>query len=317
MLGNESCDLDSAVSAICFAFFLFKNKKSSALPSIKTGMNVLPILNIRRTELPLKTEVTYLLRKFQVDLENLVCKDEISDEQLVELVLVDHHLSPFRNSVISVVDHRPFDPNSNLREHCDIYMQEVGSCTTLITDIIRKDINLTENQKFLEPLKLLHSTIVLDTINFSKEADKARPLDHEIAGMIEEILKIENVQDYRRNLFDELFKARADVSSLDSLQILSKDLKIISNPSNTVAIPGYPISVQEYIELPEAAKNLRTFAETNNVDVVCLMGMKCTDGLVRRDLGIVNSKNLELYHKVTLRTLLKNCKHFKIISADR
>lgn len=95
-------------------------------------------------------------------------------------------------------------------------------------------------------MQLLYATIVLDTVNFSKEADKARPLDTEIVEKIEKILKIDEPVLNRLKLFDDLVKARCDVNSLNSLQILSKDLKIISNENNTkiVAIPGYPILVQ-------------------------------------------------------------------------
>lgn len=95
-------------------------------------------------------------------------------------------------------------------------------------------------------MQLLYGTIVLDTVNFSKEADKARPLDIEIVDEIEKILKIDDPVPSRKRLFDDLVNARSDVNSLNSLQILSKDLKIIYNENNTrvVAIPGYPILVQ-------------------------------------------------------------------------
>ncbi len=191
----------------------------------------------------------------------------MKDDKFEGLILVDHHLSPYKNFVLAAVDHRPFDPNSNLLATSQLQIKEVGSCATLVTEIISKDVNLLDNRDYLDSLKLLHTTIVLDTINFSKEADKARQLDHEMAEMIESILKIHNVEDYRKNLFDELVKARADVSSLNSLQILSKDLKIISNPSNKIriAIPGYPISVQEYIKLPDAEKSIQIFAAINEI----------------------------------------------------
>ena len=61
VLGNESCDLDSAVSALCFALVLNDSSKV-----------VLPILNIRREEFPLKTEVSYLLKNVDLDVEALI-----------------------------------------------------------------------------------------------------------------------------------------------------------------------------------------------------------------------------------------------------
>lgn len=81
-------------------------------------------------------------------------------------------------------------------------------------------------------------------MNFSKAADKSRPLDVAVNEQIESLL---HLNEYSRNqLFNDLVSARSDVSQLDSLQILSKDLKVISNRAGTVtvAVPGFPISVE-------------------------------------------------------------------------
>lgn len=272
---------------------------------------VLPILNVPRAELPLKTEVVHLLKSHNISLEDLICRDEIDLHKLIEgeeldLILVDHHVSPYRNRVVSVIDHRPFDPKSNLNGNCKNYIIEVGSCATLVTNVIRKDVDLETTQEYNQILRLLYATTILDTINFSKDADKARPLDHEITDFIENYLNIENPLEHRKKLFEELVKARADVNSLNSFQILSKDLKIISNKEGSlrVAIPGYPILVKNYIKLPDAEENLKVFADTNNLDVVCLMGMKCVESSCKRDLGIINIKNEELAMKVIFSLLL-------------
>lgn len=157
------------------------------------------------------------------------------------MILVDHHTSKLNKNVIEVIDHRPFDENSNLPSECKIDIKTVGSCSTLIAEHVINDKMFST-----DVMQLLYGTIVLDTVNFSKEADKARPLDVEMVEKIERILKIDDPVLNRLKLFDDLVKARSDVNSLNSLQILSKDLKIISNENNTkiVAIPGYPILVQ-------------------------------------------------------------------------
>ena len=85
VLGNESCDLDSAVSALVYAHHL-----SIANPA----KVVIPLLNVVREELPLKTEVIYCLEtKLRLEASNLVCRDELQFEDLGEfqIVLVDHH----------------------------------------------------------------------------------------------------------------------------------------------------------------------------------------------------------------------------------
>lgn len=314
MIGNESCDLDSAVCAISLAFFLFKNKKSAAIPENQSTERVLPILNIPRVDLPLKTEVVHLLKAQNINLDDIICRDEIElqnlvDEEKINLILVDHHLTPYGKKTISVIDHRPFDKNSNLNESCLKNIDLVGSCASLIADQIRKDVDLSVSSDFDEILKMLHVTTVLDTINFSKDADKARPLDVEVTEFIENHLKLENPLNYRQKSFEDLVNARADVSTLNTLQILSKDLKIISNPKGTlkIALPGFPISVKEYIQMPGAEENVKKFAETNNLDLVCLLGMRCVGNSCKRDLGFINFKNAELTEKVRISFY---CKQF-------
>lgn len=228
VLGNESVDLDSAVSSICLAYHLHNTKcDSHIIPDRLKSQQflVVPAINATREELPLKTEVTHWLLKHQVELENLLCRDEISLKGNVEnFVLVDHHVSEYRDKVNSVLDHRPFEANSNLSSECFKNIQEVGSCATLVCDTIRKDVISGEDlkEKYSEALKICYGAIVLDGINFSEAAGKVRLLDFEVAEFIEKLLEIKDVQVDRKKLFDELVAARADVSSLDSLQLLSK-----------------------------------------------------------------------------------------------
>lgn len=143
---------------------------------------------------------------------------------------------------MQIIDHRPIDPNAIFSDNCELTINEVGSCATLIANLIRSTGEPFIN--YTDMLQMLYGPIILDTINFSSAADKARPLDVEIASEIENVLKL-NAND-RKQLFDELVRARSDVSSLSALQLLSKDLKIISNKSKSlvVAIPGYPLLVE-------------------------------------------------------------------------
>jgi inorganic pyrophosphatase/exopolyphosphatase len=68
VMGNESCDLDSAVSALVYAYLLYSEMSADARESVA----VIPLLNILRKELPLKTEVTYYLKKNGIPLDLLV-----------------------------------------------------------------------------------------------------------------------------------------------------------------------------------------------------------------------------------------------------
>lgn len=68
VIGNESCDLDSAVCAIGLAYF-YENTNSH----FDKRRTVIPVLNILRENLPLKTEVVYFLEQHGIDIDDLIC----------------------------------------------------------------------------------------------------------------------------------------------------------------------------------------------------------------------------------------------------
>lgn len=74
VVGNESCDLDSAVSAVGLAFFFMITANLPERHLIDGKRRFLPVMNIHRTNLPLKTEVTYFMKKNGIDIGDLVCR---------------------------------------------------------------------------------------------------------------------------------------------------------------------------------------------------------------------------------------------------
>lgn len=300
VLGNESVDLDSAVSAVCLAYHLNKFPKSHVLAKKPGEFLVAPVINATREHLPLKTEVVHWLKKNGVDTENLLCRDEIDLKTVENFVLVDHHVSEFNDRTVAVLDHRPFDQACKLSCDCYSNIQEVGSNATLVCEAIKKDLNSEElSDNYKEVLKICYGPIVLDTINFSLEADKVRPLDIEMRDYIEKVVQMENPENTRKSLYEELFTARDDNSTLDSFQVLYKDLKIISNDAKTVkiAIPG--VNVLQFIEMENAEENVRKFAARENVDVVFIMGLVPVGDTVRRFGGVINVKNEALFNQVS------------------
>lgn len=163
-----------------------------------------------------------------------------------KFVLVDHHVAtPITSNerTVQIFDHHPFDANnSRILDGCQLKLNEVGSCATLIADEIRIIDKSFANHNDL--ISFLRGPIVLDTINFSESADKVRPLDIEINQEIDAALQLKVEE--RSKLYNELVKARSDVSSLSALQLLSKDMKMISSndKSDVIVIPGFPVLVE-------------------------------------------------------------------------
>lgn len=68
VLGNETCDLDSAVCSIIQAFWIYhqRQKENIDFPP------VLPILNVPKSKFNIKTEVTYFFKLNGIPLESLI-----------------------------------------------------------------------------------------------------------------------------------------------------------------------------------------------------------------------------------------------------
>lgn len=260
--------------------------------------NILPIINCKKEHLPFKSEVMYWLKKHSIELDSLICKDEINVNSVENLILVDHHVSPYHEKVVSVLDHRPYDEKSMLNDECIVNIQEVGSCATLVLAAIKTDVGIEDIKKEQSLLHFLYGPIILDTINYSKDADKVRELDFEMTEIIESALSIEDIESTRQDIFKSLVDARSDVSSLNSFQILSKDLKIVSNKNSTVKVAMPGLDVFEYPVMNDAAENIKLFAEQENIDVVMFMGMKPVNNTVERHLAVIDIKNKNLFDDI-------------------
>ncbi|KAK3094336.1 hypothetical protein FSP39_000423, partial [Pinctada imbricata] len=89
VIGNESCDLDSVVSALTFAFYLGQISAD--------GTIFIPVLNIQRSQYPLRTESTFFLRKNSITDELLTFRDDLDLQKLhrsgkLTLTLVDRNV---------------------------------------------------------------------------------------------------------------------------------------------------------------------------------------------------------------------------------
>ncbi|XP_017112734.1 exopolyphosphatase PRUNE1 [Drosophila elegans] len=280
VMGNESCDLDSAVSALTLAFVYAQRHREH---------DYVPILNIPRRDYPLKTEVGHLFVKCGIAEPVLLFRDDLPGDvaQDVNVILVDHHVSPLAPQVTEVLDHRPLEESSpsfkQLPTGCELDIDAtVGSCATLVAQRY-----LAEEQPRSKCVaKLLHATIVLDTINFAPAAKRFGPKD---LAMVEQLERELNSQvDQRTSLFDELVAARADISKLTLTEVLRKDMKILQTDRQVVPLAGMPILVRDFVEKSGAEKAIREFGVESNLLVMLGMYVSPVDGQVQRDLALIS-----------------------------
>ncbi|XP_076171484.1 exopolyphosphatase PRUNE1-like isoform X2 [Ptiloglossa arizonensis] len=256
-------------------------------------------MNIPEREYRVKTEVVYLLKRHNISSNLLTFRDQIDLKVLkedagtnLEVILVDHHnLSDedifLSDSVIEVIDHRPQDarwPWPGRKVHLEI----VGSCATLVArNFFRKHPEMMDSCL----ASLLRGPILLDTSNFAKKAGRATPTDVEIVEALE---RIEHLDLDRNETFNEIVKAKSDISALTADDLLIRDLKITAG----VPIVGLPILVENFLKLPEVYETLGAFAESRNTRIVVLLGMDLTPQKETRDVVIFSLPGDHLKEKI-------------------
>ncbi|XP_057652242.1 exopolyphosphatase PRUNE1-like [Diorhabda carinulata] len=306
VLGNESCDIDSSISAIILGYFLHFQKPSK----IPTNSLIIPVQNVCKESFPFRTDTCYLYKEIGLPLDLLVYKDQLSFETLmktknVTTSLVDHHVLTesqkiLESTVIQIIDHRPLDVNASWNENkVDLIIEQVGSCATLIADQI---ISTADGLLFREIGYLLYATIIFDTQSLSPETKRAKELDFKIAEYLETNY---NFPDRRENLYKKIWKAHNDVSHLTPKQILTKDCKVVKK----VPVPGLPMLAEDFLNLDGAYEAIRLFAIDNNVPLLVIMGIDTTE-VVRRDIAIFFTTDGEKLMDKLLE-MLCNCQQVK------
>ncbi|XP_047104295.1 exopolyphosphatase PRUNE1-like isoform X1 [Schistocerca piceifrons] len=298
IMGNESCDLDSAASALAYGYL--QNCMANRNPNIGT---VIPILNIPQEDFILKTEVCYYLKKCGVPLGNLFFRDTINFDLLMSsselgIVLVDHHalsdkdtsLKPY---VIEVIDHRPLDPDWQW-ENVKKTMETVGSCATLVAELL-----ITQNEFPVpeEVLMLLYGTIILDTACLSDNPKKFTAKD---VSVLEEMEKRLVNKPGRGTLYSELLSVRCDITELSISQLLRKDLKVVSN----IPVSSLPLLVQDFLSMSDAEEEVERFAESHQYKAVVILGVSKLGNELKREIAIFSQERSLL--KVLTDSLTKS-----------
>ncbi|XP_040086669.1 exopolyphosphatase PRUNE1 isoform X1 [Oryx dammah] len=265
VLGNEACDLDSMVSALALAFYLAKTTEAEEV--------FVPVLNIKRSELPLRGDNVFFLQKIHIPESLLIFRDEIDLHALhqagqLTLILVDHHVlaksdAALEEAVAEVLDHRPID-----QRHCPpcpVSVELVGSCATLVAErILQGAPEILDRQT----AALLHGTILLDCVNMDLKVGKATLKDSHCVEKLEALFPD---LPSRNDIFDSLQKAKFDVSGLTTEQMLRKDQKTISRQGTKVAISAIYMDMEAFLQRSGLLADLHAFCQAHSCDALVAM----------------------------------------------
>lgn len=264
VIGNEACDLDSTVSAITHAYHLSQDSDSDEAA-------IIPVLNIPADEVPLRTESTHLLPRCNIQLTDLVCKDDIDLKSIpnLTLTLVDHNVPADSDTwldqyVVEVIDHRVNSRHDDEDRVISITREMVGSCCTLVArQILDKHLEILDHQL----VKLLLGTILLDTLNLSEAAGRTTPTDEDVVQRLGNLSPRINLQE----LFNEVQAAKFNISGLTTAQMLRKDFKSTSSTSCKVGFSSVTLPLQDVLDRQDLETSLKNFCEHRFLDVNIIM----------------------------------------------
>ena len=225
--GSSAADLDSMVASIAYAYLLAREGEAAEL--------IFAYLPISRADLSLRRELVRLFEWEGVMDSALVFADDLDLRDLLasrdgKLVLVDNrgeNLGPaLRKRVAEVIDHHcllPRDAVENsvgggfrrpLRRRIE---EPVGSACTLVAEqILQRKPEILDRQL----ATLLLAAVLLDTVNLDPKAGRVTDKDRKIAGLLIQAGSVDPA-----GLYDELLRARSDVGTLSSNQLLGRDYK--------------------------------------------------------------------------------------------
>lgn len=267
VLGNEACDLDSMVSALALAFYLTKTSEAEDI--------FIPVLNIKRSELPLRGDNVFFLQEVKIAESALIFRDEIDLLALhqagqLTLILVDHHMLPksdaaLEEAVAEVLDHRPIE--QKYCPPCHVSVELVGSCATLVAERILQGAPETLDR---QTAALLHGTIILDCVNMDAKIGKATLKDNEYVEKLEALFPD---LPKRKDIFDSLQKAKFDVSGLTTEQMLRKDQKTIYRQGTKVAVSAVYMDLEAFLQRSGLLSDLSAFCQDHSYDALVAMAI--------------------------------------------
>lgn len=278
IMGNNTCDIDSAVCAVVYANYLKR---------LYPADTVIPIYDIARDELSIRHDVIHVLQQCQVDYKSIVYKNELDlkslcNQNTLNVVLVDHHVpveSDLDKCVVEIFDHRPKvrDDPPNVAVH----IEQVASCATVLANYL---LNLPQYEMPFLDAKLLYYAIITDTLNMSDTAGAKTDQDELIAKQLES--KYDGLVGNAVFAEIEAIKKR-EANELSTMAMLIKDYKSTTNNVGISATSS--IVMEDFIQRSDVTTDMDKFVSDNNLRALLVTFVELNGGNIIRQLLIYSA----------------------------
>jgi exopolyphosphatase len=311
VLGNQSCDLDSIVSAIATSYYL-----SNLNGFQRQDLTFIPMLNSSSSILVTKKECMYLFEHLAVNLEDLVYISDWNKDKIDQVFLVDHnelddkqrslHISDL---VRGVIDHH-VDKGGFLSAQPRVVDPTVGSNASLVTELFHSNKAEGLSDSFAS---MLLFPILSDTNNLTTRTSAK---DLKAVEFLKQTASIDTQKMYAR--LEELKFSASQDEDLET--VLKKDYKQYETNGVKWGMSSVNFCIQDWL-----AKSAESRVEIEKVgDFMKELGLsyfgmlscfKLNNGEFKRDLILFgnghilrgyNDEHLSLSIIVELRSFLSS-----------
>ncbi|XP_059580783.1 protein prune homolog 2 isoform X1 [Alligator mississippiensis] len=283
VLGSKSCDLDSLISSLAYAYFLDKVSPPDVL--------CLPVLNIPRREFSYYTETRFILEELNIPESFHIFRDEINlhqlnDEGKLSLTLVTSNMLTSDDKGLESAVVKVISPD----EQCDgsLELQE-SSSSLVVKEILQEAPELITQQL----AHLLRGSILFKCM--SMEPERITEKQEKMLLILEE--KFPDLPP-REEIISVFQETQLIAQGLNIEEVMMKDLKELSDGEIKVAISTVYMSLEDCMFHRNIIGDLKTFIDKYAFDVLVILANYLTEEEQTKQQIAVYSENVELCNQI-------------------
>ncbi|KAM9213468.1 protein prune homolog 2 isoform 2-T2 [Leptosomus discolor] len=283
VLGNKSCDLDSLISTLAYAYFLDKVSPPDVL--------CLPVLNIPRRDFSYFTETRFILEELNIPESFHIFRDEINLHQLnaegkLSLTLVNSNMLTSEDKSLESAVVKVINPD----EQCDGSLElQASSSSLVVKEILQEAPELITQQLAY----LLRGSILFKCM--SLEAGRITEQQEKVLSMLEE--KFPDLPP-REEIISVLQDSHFNPQDVSIEEVMLKDLKEISDGEIKVAISTLYMTLEDCVLHRSLVGDLKAFVDKYGFDVLVILASCLSDEKQTKRQIAVFSENLELGNQI-------------------
>ncbi|XP_064357982.1 protein prune homolog 2 isoform X2 [Dromaius novaehollandiae] len=283
VLGNKSCDLDSLISALTYAYFLDKVSPPDVL--------CLPVLNIPRRDFSYFTETRFILEELNIPESFYIFRDEINLHQLnaegkLSLTLVNSTMLTSEDKSLESAIVKVINPDEQSDGSLEL---QASSSSLVVKEILQEAPELiTQQLAYLLRGSILFKCMSLEPEKITEQQDK-------VLSILEE--KFPDLPP-REEIISVLQETQFNPQGISIEQVMLKDLKELSDGEIKVAISAVYMSLEDCVLHRSLIGDLKAFIDKYGFDVLVILANYLSDEEQTKRQIAVYSENLELGNQI-------------------